>query len=88
MKRLIILGLLAGCAQAPAPTKPLSITQTVYLPFVVPPYLSQCDPDPAPGTWTHDSDVARYMVALKSAGDGCRNTLAALVFAASQPTVK
>lgn len=78
--------LLAGCA-APAP-KPVTVTQTVYVPFVVPPMLDKCKADPSLGDWTHESGVADYIAALKGAADDCRDTLAALVFAASQPMVQ
>lgn len=88
MKRALCLLLaLAGCT-APAAPAPLVVTKTIYVPFVFPAYLKSCPADPAVKPWPMQSDVAHYIVALKSAGDDCRDTLAAAVFAASQPMVK
>ncbi len=76
------LALLAGCAGAPVAQAPLTITKTTYITFSPPAWLLTCEADPPPGDWTHESGVARYMVALRAVADDCRNMLTALGAAA------
>jgi hypothetical protein len=96
MRILFAFLLLAGCAATP-PAQPLP-PRIVYQGWTWPPYLKTCSDDvqaaPVPHV-TMQSDVAKYIEAERRAfadqtgvADDCRNTLAAAVFANSQPAVK
>ena len=89
MKKLFLLSFLAcaACSQSPAPVvAPLTVTKTVYVPYVFPEALTKCPENPAPGDWTHESGVVKYMIRLQFAADTCRNTLTEAVQAATQAT--
>lgn len=105
MKRIVFVFAaslsLAGCGAAPSPVpQTLVVTRTIYVPWTVPAYLTQCAPDVPPVPVPHipatdlhgGSKAAKYVLALQGhdaaqigVADDCRNTIAAIVRAASQP---
>ncbi|OYY04698.1 MAG: hypothetical protein B7Y73_03575 [Acidocella sp. 35-58-6] len=72
MKPLLLILLLAGCAQAAPVTRLVTITPTV------PGSLLQCAPAPQVPVASRQSVVARYIVALWQAGEDCRAHVAAI----------
>ena len=88
--------MLTGCASAPQIPKAITLTKTVYVPWVWPAVLQSCAPDPVPLPVPHilatdphaASKIARNILELRAhdaaaigAADDCRNTLAAAVTA-------
>ncbi len=70
---LLFAAWLTGCAPQPP------ITQIEYVTQAIPTSMLQCLPEPVvPPEPVTDRDIARWIVALRDAGDDCRGALQAV----------